>query len=567
MISWIQKTFQQHFRTIFMVMLGIIIISFVFTIGASPGIGQGSRKALNRTFFDLNLGSQEDQERLMGDANLSVYLQAGYNALQADQLKQYALQRYAAIHIANQLNLPAPTDKELADLVQTLRAFTGQDGKFDPKRYADFRDSLKTDPRLHESDIIRVLADDLTYKNVEKLLSGPGYVLPSDVQTQLIRAESQWMLAAVAVDYASFKPTITTTDEALGKYFEDNAFRYQIAPKVSVDYIDFPSADFTAKVNVTDAEVRAYYDANPARFPAPSANSVVDAINASLKKENLPAQATTNTAADFTTVRTKVEAALKQERAQRLAEQTASDVSVALYEGKVTAASLGGFLDARKLSVKTIAPFDEQNAPAALGGDAQVATEAFKLGPQRLFSDVVSTGHGAAILVWKESIPSRKPQVSEVKDHVAADYTDNEKRKLFVDLGRTIRTLLDARLKAGDTFDKAVSAAEAGASSKLQIKTWPAFTLSKPPADIDYTLFGAIDSLQKGQLSDMIITGDKGLIVYAIDKKLPDLNPTGSKFTETLAQLSRMTASRNGNAYLGEVVTKELSKSAPAMEQ
>ena len=559
MISWIQKTFQQHFRTIFLVMLGVIIISFVFSFGPSSGLGQGGRKALNRTFFDLNLGSPDDQERLTGDANLSVYLQAGYNALQADQLKQYALQRYAALHIASQLNLPAPTDKELGDLVQTLRAFAGQDGKFDPKRYAEFRDSLKTNPRLHESDIIRVLSDDLIYKNVEKLLSGPGYVLPGDVKTQLIRAESQWTLAAVSVDYASFKPAIATTDAALEKYFEDNAFRYQVAPKVSVGYVDFPAADFAAKVSVTDAEVRAYYDANPSRFPKPA-----DSKAPTFSVAPAPA-APADT--DFAAVRPQVEAVLRQERSQRLVEQTAADFSIALYEAKVTTAGLDGFLDAHKLSVKTLAPFEAQNIPAALGSDEQIATQAFKLGPQRLFSDVVATGRGAAILVWKETIPARKPQISEVKDRVAADYTDNEKRKLFVELGRNLRTLIDARLKAGDSLEKAVSSSAAGTSAKLEVKTWPAFSLSKPPADIDYTLYGAIDSLQKGQLSDMVISGDKGMIVYAADKKLPDLDPSGAKFTETLAQLSRFTASRNGNAYLGEVVAKELSKSAPALEQ
>ena len=39
MISWIQRYFQHHFRTIFTVLLGVTIISFIFTIGAAPGLG------------------------------------------------------------------------------------------------------------------------------------------------------------------------------------------------------------------------------------------------------------------------------------------------------------------------------------------------------------------------------------------------------------------------------------------------------------------------------------------------------------------------------------------------
>jgi len=79
MISWIQKTFQQHFRTIFTVLLGLIIVSFVFTIGAGPGIGNAERQALERRVFGYNLGSQEDQKRLFGDAAFSAQLQAGYS--------------------------------------------------------------------------------------------------------------------------------------------------------------------------------------------------------------------------------------------------------------------------------------------------------------------------------------------------------------------------------------------------------------------------------------------------------------------------------------------------------
>ena len=558
MISWIQKNFQQHFKWLFLILLAITIISFIFITNASSGIGQGSHKIAQRSFFDLNLGSPEDQQRLMDDANLSVALQAGYGALQGDQLQQYALQRYAGLHLADELNLPAPTGDEITAHVQSLRAFAGPDGKFDPKVYADFRDSLKTNPRLHQSDVLRVLADDVTYAKVEKLLSGPGYVLPSDVKNQLIRADSLWTVASIDVDYTTFKPAITPANADLEKYFEDNSFRYEVAPKVSLDYLGFPAADFISKVNVTDAEVRAYYDANPSRFPKP-------AISAA-KAPSLIATPASGPDADFAAVRPQVEAALKLERAQRLASETASDVSVALYEGKVAPADLDAFLSARKLSLKSVAPFDHDNVPAELAG-TQVADEAFKLGTDKHFSDVVTIPSGAAILVWKETIPARKPAFAEVATRVAADYVENEKRKRFVALGQSLRATLETRLKAGDSLDKAVDAARATTTAKIDVKTFPAFTLATPPKDIDYSLYGAIDTLQKGGLSQMIVSGDKGIIAYAIDKKLPDLSPTGAKFIETSAKLARYTASRDSSDALREIVENELSKSAPALNQ
>lgn len=160
MISWIQRTFQQHFKAVFIGLLAITIVSFIFTIGAAGGIGRADRTVLKREFFGYNLGSQEDQGRLMGDAALSANLLVGYG-LEGEQVQNYAFQRAASLHLANELGIPAANPEEIAAQIKTLRAFAGQDGQFDPKRYATFRDTLKTNPRLTEADIARVLSDDV----------------------------------------------------------------------------------------------------------------------------------------------------------------------------------------------------------------------------------------------------------------------------------------------------------------------------------------------------------------------------------------------------------------------
>ncbi|HEY0944036.1 MAG TPA: peptidyl-prolyl cis-trans isomerase [Opitutaceae bacterium] len=551
MISWIQKTFQHHFRTIFMVLLGLVIVAFVFTIGASPGLGRADHKRLQRQFFDLNLGSQEDQERLFGDAGLSVYLQLGYPSFDNAQLQEYALQRYAGLHLAGQLNVPAPSDTELGEFIKGLRGFAGADGNFDPKRYAEFRDSLKTNPRLNEADVSRVLADDYRYNRVQKLLGGPGYVLPEDVKAQLTRADSSWTIAVATADYKAFAPELKPTDADLTKFFDENSFRYEIPAQVRVRYAEFPSTAFVSQVNVTDAEVRAYYDANPARFPKPATPTPAPQVT--------PAPATPD--ADFAAVRPQVEAALKLERAQRLAAKAASDLTLALYEGKVAAGNVESFLSGRSVPLKTVAPFSREAAPAELGSNPQVAAEAFKLSEERYFSDALTTPAGAVVLFWQESIPARTPVLAEVRDRVTADYLDGEKRKRFVALGQSLRDQLTARLKAGDTFEKAAGAVSA---LKLEVKTYGPFTRRQPPQDLDYAATGALETLKKGEVSQMITSGDKGLLVYAVDQKVPDLTEANPQYVTTRTQLAQFTAARNAADYLREMVEKELAKSAPA---
>jgi peptidyl-prolyl cis-trans isomerase D len=559
MISWIQRYFQHHIKIIFGVMLVIMVLPLIWVFNPSSGLSRGERRVVDRPFFGYNLNLQADQQRLMGDAGLSANLQlGGFGGLDSDQLQNYAFQRTASLYLADEWHIPVSTPAEIADMIKTLRIFAGQDGQFDPKTYATFRDNLRTTRNgITEADIARVVAGDIRAKKVQDLLAGPGYVLPGDVKTQLARADTSWTVATATADYKSFAPAIAPTEADLTKYFEENSFRYDIAPRVVASYIDFPSLGFLPSVTVTDAEVRAFYDANPTRFPKPAADA------------KAPVPAKPDPAADFAAVRPKVESALRLERAQRLAVGAASDIALALYEGKITPGpSLDAFLATRKLTLKPLAPFTREAGPAELGGSADIATEAFKLGKDsgRFISEALTSPTGAAILVWKDLQPTRKPLLAEVHDKVSADYVENEKRKRFVELGKTIKTRIETQLKAGDSFDKAVAAAAGATGVKIESKALAAFTLRDRPQDIDYSLLGALDRLEKGQLSDMIITADKGLFVYATDKRAPDLSEANPQFLATRAQLAGYAARLGGNAYLSELVDQELKKSEPKVE-
>jgi peptidyl-prolyl cis-trans isomerase D len=557
MISWIQKYLQHHFRSIFAVLLAGVIISFVFTIGASPGIGSAGREVMERHFFNYDLNLPDDQRRLFGEAQISAQLQVGaFGGLDADQIQNYAFQRGATLHLADAWHIPAATPAEIVDAIKNLRMFAGADGQFDAKAYATFRDNLKTNPRgLSEADVARVLGNDVRADKVNKLLAGPGYVLPVDIKNQLDRADTSWSLATATASYAGFKVDLKPTDAELTKFFEENAFRYEIPPRIVATYVDFPTANYAAVVTATEAEVRAYYDQNPARFPKPPEVKPADA--------KTPPPSIANSAVDFAAVRSQVEAALKLDRAQKLAVKAASDLTVSLFEAKARSGpALDALLAGRKLASKPLAPFTREAGPAELGGSPEIAAEAFKLNADRFVSEALATPGGAAVLFWKDTQAARKPLLTEVREKVSADYLENEKRKRFVELGKSIKSQLEARLKAGDTFEKAVAAA-AVAGVKLEPKIIAPFTLRDRPQDIDYSVLGTLERLNKGQVSDMAISADKGLFVYAADKKAPDLSEANPRYAETRTQLASYSSRMGASAYIAELVQRELKKSEP----
>ena len=98
---------------------------------------------------------------------------------------------------------------------------------------------------------------------------------------------------------------------------------------------------------------------------------------------------------------------------------------------------------------------------------------------------------------------------------------------------------------------------------KLESKTIPAFTLRTLPQDVDYSVFSMLERLEKGQVSDMVINADKGVFVYAIDKKAPDLSDANPQYVTTRAQLATYNSRLGSSSYITELVERELKKSEP----
>ena len=554
MITWIQRYFHKHFKFVFLLVLAAMAIPLIVIFSPSSGAGRVGGKLNERPFFNVNLGNEEQASRLFTDGTLSAQLRAGYNALEGAQLQHYALQRVAGLAVADELHLPAPTTDQVANYVATLRAFQNESGQFDQRKYTAFGDSLKASKGYTIADGNRVLRDDTRLELLRKVISGPGYVLAQDVRQQLIRSDSTWTVQVATVDYAAFNPVIPAGDEALKKFYEENSFRYEVPVRPRLSYVEFKGEEFMPPGSPTEADLRAFYNANLTSFPVPAASSPNGSPDTDKKAvPDAPGDS-------FTKVRTQVETALKNSVSARFAVKAANDLTVALYDKKLAANSpeLAEFLAAQHRPAMPIAPFAPDTPPANMPWLANYAEQISKLTKERFFTDPLPTSNSFVILLWNDTLPAYKPIFAEVRERVAADYKDGEKRRLFIERGRALRAQLQAAAKSGPAAFGSVAAAE-----KLPVKSYANFTLGKPPQDLPYTVLGALRTLEAGDVSEMVATGDQGILVYTQEKKLPDLSPGNPRYTELQKQLMLFTAGTNQNTFLGELVESELKKTTP----
>lgn len=544
MISWIQRTFQQHFKIVFAIILAVTVLSFVFTIGSTPGIGRPDRRTVTQDFFGHNLASQEEKDKVGNDAGLSATLKYG-GGINPEQLQNYAFQRMAAIHLADVMHIPETTPTELSEYIQTLRVFQGKDGKFDVALYDQYRNSLKSGGPFSQADIVKILSDDVRMSKIEIYLGGPGYVSPSNVADVLVKSDTSWTVSTATVDFTGFETGLKLSEAQIAKFFADNPSRYTVAPRVSADYVNFPAEAYVAQATATDAEVRDYYYANAAKFPNPARSKTPGAK--------------ADPAADFAAVQSGVKAALLFEKAKQAAVKAASDLAYGLFEGKVAnGPALDAFLADRKVKTASLAPFTLEAGPAELGGSRDVASAAFELNANRYYSEGIPTAGGAVVLFWKESLPSREPLLAEVREKVVADAVEDQRRKDFITFGRTLQASIERKLKAGESFDKA--AAEAAEPVKVDVKSYPAFTLRSMPQGASPGLFNALENLPKGGVSAMESTGDTGLIAYAADKKAPAADPSNPRFMQIWTQLAMTYARTDSAGLLGNVVDREAKR-------
>ncbi len=516
MISWIQTIIQRHHKWLFGALLIVIIVAFVFTIGAVPGIGNPNRSEYTRNFLGFNLSSQQVKQELARGVEMSFILN-GRNPQQVNY-EAAMKQRAVMLYLADTLEVPAPTEKQLAGLIRSLPAFTDpQTGSFSNNAYTAFVDNLANTNRYDQEMVVGIISQDWRIQQAAEAISGPGYVLPYMVERQEEQTRTKWSVETATMSAANFKTTVEPTEDDIKTFFEQAGERYKLPAQMTANYVFFDASDYLSEVPApTEDELDAYYIRNISKWE---------------KGDN-------DSAKPLEDIRETVVKAWQQPQAVDKAAQAASQLTVDIYKAYTAKEiqpgdekALLAFVKDKGYEVQTTPAFTAASPPKDFPLPAQATAAAAALTDRRLYSDAIPGPKGAYVLFRGEQIPAKMPALDTVRDRVVADYTNVETNRAFTEFGTQIHDQLQQAVDNSGSFTAVAK------KNGFETKSFDGFTLMDPPEGLPQYYFYQLMDMKQGEVSPMLRFGPDAVFLYVKQKQKPDLKATREDMQETLRTL------------------------------
>ncbi len=555
MISWLQTNFQKHFRVLFIVLLAVIIVAFVFTIGAAPGIGDGRNQDRSVHFFGNEFSTDSQRQEFFNAAYFSALITGA--PLNQDQLTQYAFNRAAALHLADLHNIPGPNSEQLTEHIQQLGMFQGPDQTFSREAYQRFRDEIRASGNISEGALSSIIADDYRVNKVFDGLSSPGFVLESEVIQDLVLDQTVWSVNVAEYDFANFSPEIDYSEEKLEEFYVQNSFRYASPTRRTISFVEFAALSHIAEVEVTEENLLDYFALNSNKY-----TKTVEAPP-SEDPEAEPAAPITEPAT-FLESRDQVEFDFKLEEAKKIGQTKAENLALSLVEAdnalgttdSLSIEQIEALIEKRGYQTKRTTPFARNETPIGLNWSQNLIALSFQLTENHIYSQPVIEGDSTFVIYLESENEEFVPSFKTVEPRVREDYAEDEARRLGSSKGQE---LADA-LKAVDP-DSFIAEAEARG---LTVSEYNEFKRRDTVEGLDAGLIFSASELEKDGVSDATIREDKAYIVQVTKKEIPEVTSEDKEYTTRMEALKSNYYQYSVSQYISKVTNDELARSGLA---
>ena len=249
------------------VMIGLIAVVFVFWGVYSIRERHGSKIA----YINGDLITGQEYEAVYRD--MLEVLQKQYreywndNLIKVFRLRQRALDSLIRKRLISQeaarLGLRI-TDDEVADAILTHPAFQ-VNGKFDEGRYR----SLLRYNRMETADFESGIKLELLGQKVHQYVKSFFPLTDMEIENYYTYQKEKINISFVSLDPQDFKGKIEIKQEEKEEYFKENKEKYRISERIKIAYLTLDPTDFVDKATISEREISDFYELNQERFKDP----------------------------------------------------------------------------------------------------------------------------------------------------------------------------------------------------------------------------------------------------------------------------------------------------------
>lgn len=419
-----------------------------------------------------------------------------------EQQQQAVLQQLIRIQLLQQRAVDQGFRVSDADIARTLMNIDSLkvDGRFSRDRYA----AALLQQGMNEAQFEAQLRAELAMQQLQNGVAGTAFVTAKELQRAQSLLGEQRDIDYVLVPTNVFVAKVNVTDAEVQAWYDAHKGEYLSPETVDLQYVELKLADTAAQVSVDEAALRAHYDQIKDRFSNPERRHGRHIL--------------------ITTSKDMDDAAAKRQAEEVLAKLKAGADFAALAK-----------------------QYSKDPGSASKGGDLGWATKGMFVGPfeDALFSMTtgelrgpVKTEFGYHVLRLDESEGGGTKSFDQVRAEVEADLKSERARTLFYE---TTQKLAD------DAFARLTELDSVARTFGTTVKTVNGFTrqgggvFGNNPQVIEAAFSEAV--LEKGENSPLVTIGeDTALVLRTAGHQLPLQKPLDQVRGDILARLTQQAA-------------------------
>jgi len=173
-------------------------------------------------------------------------------------LKKLAWRRLAAARQAQAAGLRV-ADEEVASVIQQQPQFQNE-GRFDPARYQAFINNFLGGMRVTSVQFERYLKNEILLNKARQMVAPLAWVAPAEVAQVFHQLYDEVMVSYAVLSQSNLNYAVDVTEAEARAYFDANREDFKLPEKVRVKYAAIPFAAPVDAAQLDEAVLKEYYD-------------------------------------------------------------------------------------------------------------------------------------------------------------------------------------------------------------------------------------------------------------------------------------------------------------------